>query len=59
MDAAGKRDVFALHRRGAINVGAPILEEGYALRLGDLDMIEVSGPDFPAVRGARCGMPVP
>ena len=34
-----------------INEGARILEEGYALRAGDIDTIYVSGYGFPAFRG--------
>jgi 3-hydroxyacyl-CoA dehydrogenase len=34
-----------------INEGARILEEGYALRAGDIDTIYISGYGFPAYRG--------
>jgi 3-hydroxyacyl-CoA dehydrogenase len=34
-----------------INEGARILEEGYALRAGDIDTIYVNGYGFPAFRG--------
>jgi 3-hydroxyacyl-CoA dehydrogenase len=34
-----------------VNVGARILEEGYALRAGDIDTIYVNGYGFPAYRG--------
>jgi 3-hydroxyacyl-CoA dehydrogenase len=34
-----------------INEGARILEEGYALRAGDIDTIYLSGYGFPAYRG--------
>ncbi|HLK32217.1 MAG TPA: 3-hydroxyacyl-CoA dehydrogenase NAD-binding domain-containing protein [Terriglobales bacterium] len=34
-----------------VNEGARILEEGYALRAGDIDIIYVNGYGFPAYRG--------
>ncbi len=34
-----------------VNVGARILEEGYALRAGDIDTVYVNGYGFPAYRG--------
>jgi len=34
-----------------INEGARILEEGYALRAGDIDTIYLTGYGFPAYRG--------
>jgi 3-hydroxyacyl-CoA dehydrogenase len=34
-----------------VNVGARILEEGYALRAGDIDTVYVNGYGFPAFRG--------
>src|SRR5262249_1353257 len=34
-----------------INEGARILEEGYALRAGDIDTIYLAGYGFPAYRG--------
>jgi 3-hydroxyacyl-CoA dehydrogenase len=40
------RCVFAL-----VNEGARILEEGYALRAGDIDIIYLNGYGFPAYRG--------
>jgi 3-hydroxyacyl-CoA dehydrogenase len=41
-----KRTIYAL-----VNEGAKILEEGIALRPGDIDVIYVSGYGFPAWRG--------
>jgi 3-hydroxyacyl-CoA dehydrogenase len=41
-----ERAVYAL-----VNEGARILEEGIALRAGDIDVIYVSGYGFPAFRG--------
>lgn len=41
-----ERTVYAL-----VNEGARILEEGYALRAVDIDMIYVTGYGFPAYRG--------
>src|SRR5207247_6701407 len=41
-----ERTVYAL-----INEGARILEEGIALRAGDIDVIYVYGYGFPAYRG--------
>ena len=40
------RCIYAL-----INEGARILEEGYALRAGDIDIIYINGYGFPAFRG--------
>jgi 3-hydroxyacyl-CoA dehydrogenase len=40
------RSVFAL-----VNEGARILEEGYALRAADIDIIYLNGYGFPAYRG--------
>ena len=40
------RCIYAL-----VNEGAKILEEGYALRAGDIDIIYVNGYGFPAHRG--------
>jgi 3-hydroxyacyl-CoA dehydrogenase len=40
------RCVYAL-----VNEGARILEEGYALRAGDIDIIYLNGYGFPAYRG--------
>jgi len=34
-----------------VNEGAPILEEGYALRASDIDIIYLNGYGFPAHRG--------
>ncbi|HEV2197642.1 MAG TPA: 3-hydroxyacyl-CoA dehydrogenase NAD-binding domain-containing protein [Candidatus Acidoferrum sp.] len=34
-----------------VNEGARILEEGYALRAGDIDIIYINGYGFPAYRG--------
>jgi 3-hydroxyacyl-CoA dehydrogenase len=41
-----ERTVYAL-----VNEGARILEEGFALRAGDIDVIYVNGYGFPAHRG--------
>ena len=41
-----KRTIYAL-----VNEGAKILEEGIALRAGDIDVIYISGYGFPAWRG--------
>lgn len=41
-----ERSIFAL-----VNEGARILEEGYALRAGDIDIIYINGYGFPAHRG--------
>src|SRR5260370_37463599 len=41
-----ERTIYAL-----VNEGARILEEGYALRSVDIDMIYVTGYGFPAYRG--------
>ena len=41
-----ERCVYAL-----VNEGARILEEGYALRAGDIDTIYVNGYGFPGFRG--------
>jgi 3-hydroxyacyl-CoA dehydrogenase len=41
-----KRTIYAL-----VNEGAKILEEGIALRAGDVDVIYISGYGFPAWRG--------
>jgi len=41
-----ERTIYAL-----VNEGARILEEGYALRAVDIDMIYVTGYGFPAYRG--------
>jgi len=40
------REIYSL-----VNEGARILEEGYALRAGDIDTIYVNGYGFPAYRG--------
>jgi 3-hydroxyacyl-CoA dehydrogenase len=40
------RCIYAL-----VNEGARILEEGYALRAGDIDIIYINGYGFPAYRG--------
>ena len=55
------RMVDALHRSAAeitdrclyalVNEGAHILEEGYALRASDIDIIYINGYGFPAHRG--------
>jgi len=45
-DEIVEREVYML-----VNVGARILEEGYALRAGDIDTIYVNGYGFPAYRG--------
>jgi len=34
-----------------VNVGAQILEEGYALRAGDIDTVYLNGYGFPNYRG--------
>lgn len=41
-----ERTIYAL-----VNEGARILEEGYALRAGDIDIIYINGYGFPAYRG--------
>jgi 3-hydroxyacyl-CoA dehydrogenase len=41
-----EREIYSL-----VNEGARILEEGYALRPGDIDTIYVNGYGFPAFRG--------
>jgi 3-hydroxyacyl-CoA dehydrogenase len=41
-----EREIYSL-----VNEGALILEEGYALRAGDIDTIYVNGYGFPAFRG--------
>jgi 3-hydroxyacyl-CoA dehydrogenase len=41
-----ERCIYAL-----VNEGARILEEGYALRPGDIDIIYINGYGFPAYRG--------
>ena len=41
-----EREIYCL-----VNEGARILEEGYALRAGDIDTIYVNGYGFPAYRG--------
>jgi len=41
-----EREIYML-----VNEGARILEEGYALRAGDIDTIYVNGYGFPAYRG--------
>jgi 3-hydroxyacyl-CoA dehydrogenase len=41
-----ERCVYAL-----VNEGARVLEEGYALRAGDIDIIYINGYGFPAYRG--------
>jgi 3-hydroxyacyl-CoA dehydrogenase len=41
-----ERSIFAL-----VNEGARILEEGFALRPGDIDIIYINGYGFPAFRG--------
>ena len=41
-----EREIYSL-----VNEGARILEEGYALRSGDIDTIYVNGYGFPAFRG--------
>src|SRR5919109_1728879 len=38
-------------RFALVNEGARILEEGYALRAGDIDIIYINGYGFPAYRG--------
>ena len=40
------RTIYAL-----INEGARILEEGYALRASDIDLVYINGYGFPAYRG--------
>ena len=47
-----ERTVYAL-----INEGARILEEGIAIRAGDIDIVYVYGYGFPARAAARCGTP--
>lgn len=46
-----ERCIYAL-----LNEGARILEEGYALRSVDVDIIYLNGYGFPATAGGRCGM---
>ncbi len=41
-----ERTIYAL-----VNEGARILEEGYALRAVDIDIIYINGYGFPAYRG--------
>ncbi len=41
-----ERTIFAL-----VNEGARILEEGYALRASDIDLVYINGYGFPAYRG--------
>jgi 3-hydroxyacyl-CoA dehydrogenase len=41
-----EREIYSL-----VNEGARILEQGYALRAGDIDTIYVNGYGFPAYRG--------
>lgn len=41
-----ERTIYAL-----ANEGARILEEGYALRASDIDLVYVNGYGFPAYRG--------
>jgi 3-hydroxyacyl-CoA dehydrogenase len=45
-DEIVERTVYAL-----INEGARILEEGYALRASDIDLVYINGYGFPAYRG--------
>jgi 3-hydroxyacyl-CoA dehydrogenase len=45
-----ERCVYAL-----VNEGARVLEEGYALRAGDIDIIYLNGYGFPAYRGGPAG----
>src|SRR5215472_7439272 len=45
-DEIVERAIYSL-----VNEGARILEEGYALRAGDIDTIYVNGYGFPAYRG--------
>jgi len=45
-DEIVERTIYAL-----VNEGARILEEGYALRAVDIDMIYITGYGFPAYRG--------
>jgi len=42
-----------------VNEGARILEEGYALRAVDIDIIYLNGYGFPAYRVVPCGMRTP
>ncbi len=46
MEEIIEREIYSL-----VNEGALILEEGYALRAGDIDTIYVNGYGFPAFRG--------
>jgi 3-hydroxyacyl-CoA dehydrogenase len=54
-----ERTIYAL-----INEGARILEEGYALRASDIDLVYINGYGFPAYRGGpmhyadEAGLPV-
>lgn len=45
-DEIRKRLIYAL-----INEGAKLLEEGYALRSSDIDIVYIYGYGFPAYRG--------
>jgi 3-hydroxyacyl-CoA dehydrogenase len=47
----GNDEIIARITTGLINEGAKILEEGYAIRPGDIDVIYVYGFGFPRYRG--------
>jgi 3-hydroxyacyl-CoA dehydrogenase len=49
--AVGKEEIVERTVYALINEGARILEEGIALRAGDIDVIYVNGYGFPAWRG--------
>ena len=51
-DEIVERTIYAL-----VNEGARILEERYALRAVDIDMIYVNGYGFPLISAGRCGTP--
>ena len=47
----GKAEILERCLYSMINEGARILEEGYALRAGDIDTIYITGYGFPSYRG--------
>lgn len=47
----GREEILERCLYSMINEGAKILEEGHALRAGDIDTIYISGYGFPAYRG--------
>jgi 3-hydroxyacyl-CoA dehydrogenase len=46
-----REEIFEREIYSLVNEGARILEEGYALRAGDIDTIYVNGYGFPSYRG--------